>query len=127
MNTDELLTNAVNLVANATNLSDLELLESKLKDLIKSRKEDFKAETKANEKAAKEKAKVELQAKMTEADIGKIVRYTFGSGKNKETREGKLLRVPSADHPTFSVEVTNEDGSTKKLPRNATAFIGFAA
>jgi len=125
MNIDELLASAVNLIAGAENLEDLGLLEDKLKELVKARKADFKADAKNAAKQEKEVAKAAIRNVMTEADVGKTVRYTFGSGKNKETREGKLLRAPSADHPTFTVEADDGKGGTKKLPRNATAFVAF--
>ena len=125
MDTNTLFTNAINLVAGAANLADLTLLEAKLKELVKARKEDFKAEVKAAANADKETAKAAIRNVMTEADVGREVRYTFGSGKAKETRTGKLLRAPSADHPTFTVEADDGKGGNKKLPRNAVAFIGF--
>jgi hypothetical protein len=127
MNTNDILASATDLVSAVSNLDDLLLLESKVKELIKTRKEDFKEAVKTKAKTLKETAKVEIRSKMSDADIGRMVEYTFGSGKNAETRVGKLLRAPSADHPTFSVEADDGKGGTKKLPRNATAFIKFVA
>ena len=125
MDTNTLFTNAINLVAGAASLADLTLLEAKLKELVKARKEDFKAEVKAASAQEKETAKAAIRSVMSEADVGRTVIYTFGSGKNKETRTGKLTRAPSADHPTFTVEADDGKGGVKKLPRNAVAFVGF--
>jgi hypothetical protein len=127
MNTKDILASATDLVSAVSNLDDLLLLESKVKELIKTRKEDFKEAVKTQAKTLKETAKVEIRSKMSDADIGRMVEYTFGSGKAQEVRTGKLLRAPSADHPTFSVEADDGKGGTKKLPRNATAFIKFVA
>jgi hypothetical protein len=127
MNTNDILASATDLVSAVTNPEDLTLLETKIKELVKARKEDFKAEAKAAAKEVKETAKASIRSKMSDDDIGRMVTYTFGSGKNQETRTGKLLRAPSAEHPTFSVEADDGKGGTKKLPRNATAFIAFVA
>ena len=127
MDINDILQASVDLFDEVKNTDQLTLLETKLKDLVKAKKEQFKAEVKAAEKANKDLAKATIRDLLTDADVGKYVKYTYGSGKDKTTRIGKVVRAPSAEHPTFSVEADDGKGGVKKLPRNASAFIGFAS
>jgi hypothetical protein len=127
MNIKDILASATDLVGEVTTPEHLALLESKLKELFKDKKESFKEAVKAEVKASKEKAKSTIRGLLVAGDEGKYVKYTYGSGKDKVTRIGKLVRVPTTEHPTFSVEADDGKGGVKKLPRNATAFVGFAS
>ena len=127
MDINDILASATDLVSEVTSTEQLTLLETKLKELVKAKKESFKEAIKADEKVKKDAAKSAIRDLLVAGDEGKYVKYTYGSGKNKETRIGKLVRIPTAEHPTFSVEADDGKGGVKKLPRNATAFIAFAS
>ena len=127
METKELFANAITLVGSVESLDQLLALETALKEYVKARKETFKEEVKTEAKAVKEEAKKVICVKLADAKLGDLVKYTFGSGKAKEVRIGKLTRIPTADKPSFSVECDDGKGGVKKLPRNADAFIGMVA
>jgi hypothetical protein len=64
---------------------------------------------------------------VTDQDVGRTVRYIFGTGDSETILEGKLIRAPSEGKSSFAVEFKTSDGSVKKLPRHPSMFVEFVS